>query len=493
MKIPIPDDFDDQWQCIEIQWPSSVGWLALLMGALSQYARGRFWDERTGTIKDAQAIGREIWERNTPLISCDGSGGENFNTASKLFSVLFSDCDCEGEDMSCAPCIKWVNGVLYVLSCGEWMAVSGDDGSSPMVVDTETGEVVDVSDPTTTLPTDGQTPTENVKCRVAYAIASAMWRVHEVLLDKIDDVTAIPFLANEVKRALPEYTLDVVSINNAIGYFVGATVGLDVDVLFGVEADFIPDMAAYLSRFLQSKYSVSKAEYLAIGAALLAYSLHEGIEVNVGQFVEGAYWENIFFALGPGTVNELAASGRYFTAGQYECDEKTYPIVGTIPTDPNGILTFSGDPYEITIPARFSLTSRSQSVIEFDVIGNQSDYINVGFKVPVAASGTVQEVELRFYATGDDPWKLPVNAWTSSKPAANNFTQNGALGTGSTKYYFPSHEPYQAIVWTWGTPQSLDGLYFNFSELRMWPQNDAANNGRHWPLKMVITYSGGLR
>lgn len=68
--MPIPDDWDGQtWDCILVEWPDSVAWRALLRGLVTTPARGRFWDGRTGTIKDAQDIGREIEERN-PIVSC---------------------------------------------------------------------------------------------------------------------------------------------------------------------------------------------------------------------------------------------------------------------------------------------------------------------------------------------------------------------------------------------------------------------------------------
>lgn len=70
-QIPIPDDWAGaDWTCQIIEWPDSEQWLALLRGFMSTAARGRFWDARTGTITDAQAIGLEI-ERRNPVASCD--------------------------------------------------------------------------------------------------------------------------------------------------------------------------------------------------------------------------------------------------------------------------------------------------------------------------------------------------------------------------------------------------------------------------------------
>ena len=81
MKLPIPEDWDGvSWQCIEVQWPDSVQYRGLLLGVLSLLTRGRLWDESTGTIRDAQAIGWQIFNRNYPLTECtvcDSDNGDN--------------------------------------------------------------------------------------------------------------------------------------------------------------------------------------------------------------------------------------------------------------------------------------------------------------------------------------------------------------------------------------------------------------------------------
>lgn len=69
--MPIPDDWDgDDWGCYVIEWPNSQKWLGILYGFVTTPLRGRFWDERTGTITDVQEIGREIEERNLDFMSC---------------------------------------------------------------------------------------------------------------------------------------------------------------------------------------------------------------------------------------------------------------------------------------------------------------------------------------------------------------------------------------------------------------------------------------
>lgn len=70
-RYPIPTDWDGTtFACVIIEWPDSEQWFGLLRGLITTPTRGRFWDERTGTIKDIQAVGLEIEERN-PVASCD--------------------------------------------------------------------------------------------------------------------------------------------------------------------------------------------------------------------------------------------------------------------------------------------------------------------------------------------------------------------------------------------------------------------------------------
>jgi hypothetical protein len=69
--IPIPDDWaGEEWACFIVEWPNSVQWLALLRGFMTAASRGRFWDPKTGSILDAQEVGRQIEERN-PVTMCD--------------------------------------------------------------------------------------------------------------------------------------------------------------------------------------------------------------------------------------------------------------------------------------------------------------------------------------------------------------------------------------------------------------------------------------
>lgn len=75
-QAPIPDDWDgESYCCYVIEWPLSTQWEAILFGLLLNPTIGRFWDAGTGTVTDAQAVGREIEDRNCIYIAPpEGSG-----------------------------------------------------------------------------------------------------------------------------------------------------------------------------------------------------------------------------------------------------------------------------------------------------------------------------------------------------------------------------------------------------------------------------------
>jgi len=73
-RVPIPSDWDGEtWFGACVQWPDSDEWRAILMGLLSYAARGRFWNELSGRVVDAQAVGKAIFEANLELTACEGT------------------------------------------------------------------------------------------------------------------------------------------------------------------------------------------------------------------------------------------------------------------------------------------------------------------------------------------------------------------------------------------------------------------------------------
>lgn len=63
----IPDDFEGEYCCYSVEWPSSPKWLAVLRGVLTMPAQGRFWDKHTGTITQAQEQIKPTFDNNLHL------------------------------------------------------------------------------------------------------------------------------------------------------------------------------------------------------------------------------------------------------------------------------------------------------------------------------------------------------------------------------------------------------------------------------------------
>lgn len=105
--MPIPNDWDGEtWCCHVIEWPSSQQWTAILLGLVTTPQRGRFWDGRTGTITDAQAIGLQIFQRNL-LEDCEMGCLEDLANAINELSVSITNtiansgnCGCTGSGSS---------------------------------------------------------------------------------------------------------------------------------------------------------------------------------------------------------------------------------------------------------------------------------------------------------------------------------------------------------------------------------------------------------
>jgi len=94
VKFPIPQDWDGtSWCRWSVCWPDSEGWSGFLRGLLTLPQRGWTWDERSGSILDVQAIGREITAQNLPLVgvvmSCnDTTLADSFNNIAAAIQLL---------------------------------------------------------------------------------------------------------------------------------------------------------------------------------------------------------------------------------------------------------------------------------------------------------------------------------------------------------------------------------------------------------------------
>lgn len=205
MKLPIPDDWNGQdWTCVEIQWPNSAKWLAVLAGLLSQPMRGWGWDEQTGptlpevSIPTVQAIAWDIWLRNQPFNSCSGvpivTPPEPQNGLYPAFGGMevYDDMPC----IDISHLLKIEDGVLYARdSCCEWIAIGRIAGLNQSIGD----------DPTN--PTGDPNFTYSA-CGKAAAIVNMVYKIIEASFDVASDPLLLPTqLIGKVEQAVG-YNLD---------------------------------------------------------------------------------------------------------------------------------------------------------------------------------------------------------------------------------------------------------------------------------------------
>lgn len=182
MKLPIPSDWNgEDWNCLQIQWPASREYNAILMGFLSYLTRGRVWDETTGVIKSVQAVGWEIVNKNRLLPTCEGESGEIPSPGEepcwKAYEGVCED-DCEGDMGCCITNLRWsVNGELEMLRCGEWEVVDGYVALPPQTTEETIKEA--------------ETPEQAAEwaCKKAQAIVESFWSAANYALDHWGDVT----------------------------------------------------------------------------------------------------------------------------------------------------------------------------------------------------------------------------------------------------------------------------------------------------------------
>lgn len=124
-RISIPDDWNgEDWSCYKVYWPDSQQWKALLMGLLTSPMAGRFWDQDTGSVRDAQSVGFAIEDRTIPLVGCDDEDCEDCEKEPVpplewIGEFLMTNCSIP------YGALRWLDGVLQYRYCGEWYDVEG--------------------------------------------------------------------------------------------------------------------------------------------------------------------------------------------------------------------------------------------------------------------------------------------------------------------------------------------------------------------------------
>lgn len=311
MQVPIPDDWDGEtWFCSEVQWPDSPLWTALLAGALSMFTRGRVYDGRSGSILDAQAVGREIWARNFPFVQCGDDAPETPETpdggASEQIKFILSllDSDDESEECEMGCCLRWNNGVLEVFSCGAWTPVEGIGG-------------IPVVDPDTALPddwTEGQVdsngdPIECDPCGAAYALTEAVFSIGNAVYEQADNF--------DFWKWVSDVESDVgMDLNNRYVYeaVVQSTSNLALDAADITDIlDYSPGTVLDIGQ--RSNFRNMAVKYQTADCAGMTEEAFEKFkEAWASSFLPDAplfgWWSHVLSALGPNKAREITAIGK---------------------------------------------------------------------------------------------------------------------------------------------------------------------------------------
>lgn len=218
MKLPIPHDWNGKdWLCLQVQWPDSIEYRALLAGFLSYLGRGRAYDEKTGTITTAQEIGWEIFNRNMPMHACVGQNQpEQPNIGELPCDWCYEGVNEECGDMGCCiDALEWRNGELWYRMCGKWDKVEGGQGL--LVLPTDGDSVVETTDPATQ---------ENWACSKAKIIGDMVWLTAASLLAHGDDAD----IWNIVGNVEEDTGLDLIDANVFATVVTWSLIDLAIDM-----------------------------------------------------------------------------------------------------------------------------------------------------------------------------------------------------------------------------------------------------------------------
>jgi hypothetical protein len=316
MPYLIPNDYDgESYQCIEIQWPDSPQWRAILRGVISEMFRGRIWDETTGSIKATQEIGREIWARSYPFMPCGSTDCPEYESdvtvyVGSMFDDDFSDCEEQTTMSNCPiPPIKIEDGILYWWHCCAWVPV-GSIGSTA-------GQLPD--DP---LNTEDDPEFQYSACGKATAIVEMIYLIVSACYDQI---------AEYPWRWIPQ---------------IEQTCGYDLDnqwLLLNVTGLIAFDLAGFgtdelFSDLEKQSLICAIAPLMAADGSGISQDTYEEIkEIFAGEFYQdilarGEFYRNAINALGWHDMSAVAQLGVTDTDANCDCPELPF-----IPVWPDGI------------------------------------------------------------------------------------------------------------------------------------------------------------
>lgn len=302
MRLPIPTDWTGKWQCYKIWWPDSQSYREILVGFITFLMAGRAWDEKTGIVRAAQAVGWQIFERNYPLVRCNGEPEVKtppaFMTPGPCAYDGIKSCgDCGGREVTNQPCapIKVEGGKLYWWNCCEWMEVG-------------TLSPVENDEP---IPSDvWERPEQQVQysaCGRAKALVDAIYRVAQGIWEQSDEMLAWQWAGNVEAYAGLGDLKDKYIIEGVIDVGVLQAMGYEEEEVFDLQTRQAI-LCQLVKRMRATAEPLSDEERNAIDAVFYA---------NCG--LEVAVFETAWRAIGTSKLSTIAQLGAVDTSADCEC------------------------------------------------------------------------------------------------------------------------------------------------------------------------------
>lgn len=284
-KLPIPDDWDGvTWRCVKISWPNSPMWIAVLNGLLTQSTRGRWWDEKTGSIAGVQEIGREIWERNSPFRNCDVVPSEE---------IIFEPGKGQGQSISEGeeqemPSVTWItleNGVLY-MHFGPCCKVAVDGDFPSIVNPPPEGTEENPGDP------------QAWACNKAAGIATSIAQLAGEVVDAISALGSASEMYNPAHQILVLHNSTWELSKAVVDAYVADDTDIEAMLADGETADWLA--CTWSPRFADTDnisssefYSMQVADYSAFDAGLRLF--WSAMVTSIGLDT-AAWWARLFHA-----------------------------------------------------------------------------------------------------------------------------------------------------------------------------------------------------
>jgi len=463
VKLPIPDDWNGQdWTCVQLDWPNSPQWLAILNGLLTQATRGRLWDGRTGSITDVQAIGREIWYRNKPFRACQTTG-ENGETKTIYIPCGGSEPD-ESESEDNMPAVTWLtieDGILY-MHFGPCCKVA-IEGSVADIINPPPGDTN----------TDTGTP-PTYACNKAYGIAGALFDLANDVIDAISGKGSVYEMYQPAHAILAPHNSTWQTTQLVCAAYIADTAAIESML---ADADTIQWLTCVWSPLLNDTDNISSGEF---------YSMVTANYPNWGGS-ERYFWSRMLTAVDNSTVAWWARLFYDNEAPTCDCPEVyTYNGAVTWENGRNIQLESQGSSLE-------SATQQAPNIMRFQVLGGQNEnFQEVHWQEYLAATGTVQELQIEFpLLSADVSGYYPAYNWSDTNPTllSNYWQPICSNAPDSTAYYAQPNK--QVVIFKWNSPVNLDAANV-LLPCKINPKNQSVSRQR-FTVDAEITYSGALR